>query len=331
MRCSSKFIVRALIAFVISSLSACVSYPDAPAPIASPVLAGNVLQTGDGQLLAARAWRAEKPKAILVALHGMNDYSHTFAMAAPWWMQDADITVYAIDQRGFGGSPAFGRWVGGETLKADLRAAVEAARAAHPGLPIFVLGHSMGAAVIMAAEADAPLGADGLILAAPGVWGGDALPPSHRLAANVAATIAPGKTLTGERAGRQPTDNIEVLREMAADPKVIKETRLDAVLGVVRIMGEAFDNAEKVCTDALVLIGARDDIIPHKAMESAAGRLCGAVDIHRYPEGWHLLFRDHQREAVWRGVAGWIEWKTRGLNIIEAERDKETGSLAAPR
>ena len=286
--------------------SACVSFPDAPTAIAPPTLAANVLQTADGMLLPMKAWPAPAPRAIVIALHGMNDYSNAFAMPGAWWAEHSAITTYAIDQRGFGASAGAGRWFGAETMKADLRSAVAAIRAAHPGTPIFVLGHSMGAAVVLAAEADAPLGVDGLILAAPGVWGGSALPLTYRLTANLAAAFAPGKTLTGERAGRQASDNIDVLRAMSADPLVIKETRVDAVLGVVRLMGEAFDRSGGVCTDALFLLGQKDEVIPLSAMEHVAESHCRGADIRRYPDGWHLLLRDLQRERVWRDVAAWI-------------------------
>ncbi len=287
--------------------SACVSFPDAPEPIASPVLAANVLQTIDGALLPVSVWPAQTPRTIVLAVHGMNDYSNAFALPGAWWAKHSAITTYAIDQRGFGGAPDAGRWAGAETMKADLRAAVTAVRNAHPGVPLFVLGHSMGAAVVMAAEADAPLEADGLILAAPGVWGGSALPLTHRMSANFAAAVAPGKTLTGERVGRQASDNIEILRAMGADPKIIKATRVDAVLGVVRLMGEAFENTHGVCADALMLIGRKDQIIPLSAMEHTAENFCGDVDVRRYPDGWHLLFRDLQRERVWLDVAAWIK------------------------
>ncbi len=307
MRCSSSLFVRAGLALVALGSAACVSFPDAPAPTAPPVLAGNVIQSLDGALLPVTVWPARAPRAVILAVHGMNDYSHAFAMPAAWWAENAALTTYAIDQRGFGGAPQFGFWPGADTMKADIRAAVASIREAHPELPLYVMGHSMGAAVVMAAEAEAKLGADGLILAAPGVWGGSALPLSHRIAANFAAAIAPGKTLTGERAGRQASDNIEILRAMGADPSVIKATRTDAVLGVVQVMGEAFENTNGVCSDALVLIGRKDEVIPLRAMEHVAENLCGDVDVRRYPEGWHLLFRDLQRERVWRDVAAWIK------------------------
>ncbi len=236
------------------------------------------------------------------------------ALPGAWWAENAGLTTYALDQRGFGRSPDFGRWPGEATLIADLRAALGAIRAEHPGLPVYVLGHSMGAAVIMTAQAEAPLDADGLILAAPGVWGGASMPFFYRLSLNMAAAMTPGKKLTGERAARQVSDNIPILREMFADPLVIKETRLDAILGVVRIMGAAYNRADEVKGDILILIGEKDEVIPIKAMTKTASKLCGDILVRRYPQGWHLLFRDLQGEAVWRDVAGWIAAKDENRN-----------------
>lgn len=294
------------------SLCACVSFPDAPEPIAPPVLAGNVVQTIDGSLLGVRSWQAENPRAIIIAVHGMNDYGRAFEQAGQWWSQNASITTYAFDQRGFGRSPEFGRWAGAATMSSDLVAVISAIKRQHADAPIFVLGHSMGAAVVMRTAREAALEIDGLILAAPGVWGGRALPLPLRASANFAAMIAPGKTLTGERAGKQATDNIEILREMFADPLVIKETRIDSILGVIRVMGDAYNNADDVSGNILFLIGEKDEIIPSKAMDKTAARLNGDKTIRRYPDGWHLLFRDLQAETVWRDVAEWIDSRIAG-------------------
>lgn len=307
-------------------LQACVSFPDAPPATAAPVLEDNQFSSIDGAKLGLKVWRAENPQAIILALHGMNDYSNAFDLAGAWWAENAQITTYAIDQRGFGRSPDFGRWPGPETLKTDLRAALDAVRARHPDTPIFVLGHSMGAAVVMAAQAETPLKADGLILAAPGVWGGSAMPLPYRVTLNLAASLAPGKRLTGERADRQSTDNIQILRDMVRDPLVIKETRLDAVLGVVRLMGKAHGAADDISGRILFLIGEKDEIIPLKAMEKTARRLCGDVEIRRYDKGWHLLLRDLQAERVWRDVS---DWAARHSKKRDAAEETVSASTAA--
>ena len=43
-------------------------------------------------------------KAVILALHGFNDYSNAFAMPARLWAERG-IASYAYDQRGFGGAP----------------------------------------------------------------------------------------------------------------------------------------------------------------------------------------------------------------------------------
>lgn len=292
-------------AALFSCTAGCVSFPPAPPARVVPHIEGDRLIAQDGAALGLQIWRAPAPEAAIIALHGMNDYGHAFEAAGEYWSREAGISLYAYDQRGFGRSPELGRWPGEGALKVDLRSAISAVRAENPGTPLFVLGHSMGAAVAMAAAADGALDVDGVILAAPGVWGGSRLPLSYRVALNISAGVAPGKTLTGERAKRQATDNIAVLRAMLADPYVIKPTRLDAVLGVVRLMGRAYDASDEISGRVLFLYGEKDEIIPLKAMRKAAQRLCGDVAVAGYRDGWHLLFRDLQAENVWRDVADW--------------------------
>lgn len=291
--------------------AACVSFPDAPPQSASPRIDGETIVSIDGAPLGLSVWPAQGPEAVILAVHGMNDYARAFELAAGYWSAHG-ITVYAYDQRGFGRSPDFGRWAGAATMEADLRAAIAAARAAHPDLPLYVLGHSMGAGLVIKAAGEAPLDVDGAILGAPGLWGGAQLPLVYRMALNISASLAPGKTLTGERTGRRSTDNIAILRQMYEDPYVIKPTRLDAVLGVARLMGAGYRASDDVGGRVLFLYGEKDEIIPVKTMERAAARLCGDVDIRRYEEGWHLIFRDLQAETVWRDVADWVRGEHRG-------------------
>ncbi len=284
----------------------CVSFPAAPAAKTEPILAEDTFIAADGAHLGLTVWRAEQPVAIIAAVHGMNDYANAFSLAAPEWAKRG-ISTYAYDQRGFGRSPAQGVWPGAPALKQDLHDFVAALQLAHPGTPVFVAGHSMGAAVVMAAHRDKPLDAEGIILAAPGVWGGAQMPILYRVTLNLAASVAPGRRLTGESAGRQASDNIEFLRAMYEDLHVVKETRLDAVLGVVRMMGEGWDASDEISGDFLVVFGEKDDIIPVKKMKRAATRLSGAIDARAYPQSWHLILADLERASPVSEIADWIE------------------------
>lgn len=304
-------------------ISSCVAFPPAPVASVSPRIDNGKLVSIDGAELGLDVWRAENPKAVIVAVHGMNDYGHHFKALGEYLSQNGGVTLFAYDQRGFGRSPDFGRWPGEGAMIADLNAAIAAARAENPGRPLYVLGHSMGAAVVMAAAEKAPLDVDGAILASPGVWGGRQLPILYRIALNVSASVLPGKTLTGARTKRRSTDNIEILREMYKDPYVIKPTRMDAILGVVRLMGEGYEASNEIGGRVLFLYGEKDEIIPVKAMAKTAKRLCGDVDAIAYPEGWHLIFNDLQAEKVWSDVGAWV-----AANESAAGRTQQFGPAA---
>jgi acylglycerol lipase len=104
-----------------------------------PAIEGDRYVTRDGLLLGLQHWDAKKPHAILVALHGMSDYSNAYAMPASWWAKHG-ITTYAYDQRGFGRSPNTGMWAGSDIMRRDFIDFADVVRARHPHLPVFALG-----------------------------------------------------------------------------------------------------------------------------------------------------------------------------------------------
>ena len=268
--------------------------------------------TRDGTKLGLMHWDASMPKAVIIALHGMNDYSNAFSIPAPWWATQG-ISTYAYDQRGFGKSPQRGIWPGGDLMRRDLADFVEVMRRRHPSLPVYVLGESMGGAVAMTAFASAtPPKADGLILIAPAVWGRQSMPFSYRLALWTSAHTIRWKSFSGSGLKITPSDNIEVLRANFRDPLFIKGTRSDAIYGLVRLMGDAYAAAPSVKnTPLLYLYGGRDQIIPKLPTETVMGELGPEAKIMTYPTGYHMLLRDLNAEPRWADVAKWIEDQSR--------------------
>ena len=57
----------------------------------------------------------------------------------------------------------------------------------------------------------------------------------------------------------------------------------------------------------LILGGARDEVVPPKAHLAVLERLTADPCLEIiYPEGWHLLLRDLQRQVVWDDILAWI-------------------------
>jgi acylglycerol lipase len=263
----------------------------------------------DGATMPRRAWLPDgPPRAVILAVHGFNDYSNAFEEFGAYAAAHR-IAVHAYDQSGFGANPNAGRWPGIPALVEDLRRERERLGALYPERPVYILGESMGAAVIIAAVARGePLDAAGLILTAPAVWGGDQLNPFYRGTLWLAAHLAPGLKLTGQNLHRMASDNLEVLRALGRDPLFIKATRVDAIAGLVDLMDLALADSSLLPGPLLVMGGARDEIVPPAANEEMIGRLradpCTAVV---YPDGYHMLLRDLERRVVWDDILAWID------------------------
>jgi len=275
---------------------------------AKPTIQGDAFLTRDGLKLPLRHWDAPAPAAVIVALHGMSDYSNAFDMPASWWATQG-ITTLAYDQRSFGQSPNPGVWPGADALRGDLSDFVEAAHAKYPGVPVYALGESMGGAVVLSSLAtDRPSRVDGVILVAPAVWSRSDMPLSYRVALWSASHTLPWLTLSGKGLKIWPSDNMAMLRKLSHDPLFQHQTRADAVYGLVNLMDEARHAPEKLpnTPPILFLYGAKDQIIPKEPTEAVVAELGKRARVQRYEHGYHMLLRDLEGKAVWTDIRDWI-------------------------
>ena len=283
---------------------------------ATLMVSDDTFTTADGLKLPVRAWLPDgAPRAVVVAVHGFNDYSKSWGKVpdAPGvgpTLAAQGVAVFAYDQRGFGAAPYHGLWPGGDVMADDFTAAVRAVRARYPCVPIYGLGESMGGAVIMTAMASAtPPPLDGAILSSPAVWGRKTMPMLYRVALWVGARILPGWRPTGQSLGRLASDNLEMLRDNGRDPLFIKQTRIDAVYGLVNLMDRALEVAGSLRGRVLYLSGRNDQIIPPTASAQAMKDLLAADAQARaafYDTGWHMMTRDLRGATVIGDIASFI-------------------------
>lgn len=263
--------------------------------------------TRDGLRLGLMHWDAKSPFAAIVALHGMSDYSNAFALPAPWWAEHG-ISTYAYDQRSFGRSPDPGIWPGNAIMRRDLDDFVDVVKARNPGLPVYVLGESMGGAVVMTALAsNRPPKADGVILVAPAVWSRGTMPLSYRVALWTTAHTFRSWALSGSGLKIMPSDNIPMLLAIGRDPLFQKRARADAIYGLVSLMDEAYESpAHLNKLPLMVLYGGNDQIIPKGPTEQVIAKLGPNATVKRYPQGYHMLLRDLDGGKRWADIALWV-------------------------
>lgn len=310
--------VRRLLLGVLLFLTACApNFGPVVDQTTKPELTADAIIARDGTRLPLRRWEAQGTlKAVIVALHGMSDYSNAFDMPGRFWAK-LGITTLAYDQRGFGRSQHPGVWAGSEVMRSDFEDALAAAHARYPGVPIFALGESMGGAVVLTSLAAAAVPAvDGIILVAPAVWSRQDMPVSYRVALFLAAHLLPGMVLSNSAASHVvtivPSDNVPMLRALGRDPLFQKQTRTDTLYGLVNLMDEARTAADTIKTapPLLFLYGANDQIIPAEPTRAVIAALKKnpsiSLTVKRYVHGYHMLLRDLDGELVDQDVANWI-------------------------
>ncbi len=289
-------------------LGGCTVHLVPPGPAVVPAtLTDGAFVLPDGARLPYRSWLPEgMPRAVVLALHGFDDSRDAWELPAPDFAE-AGLAVISPDQRGFGAAPGRGFWPGTDGLVGDAAEMVVLVRRRYPGLPLILMAESMGAAVAinLAARPDLPQ-PDRYVLLAPAVWGRSKMNPFLRGALWVAYRLAPGLTLTGRFAHVLASDNRAALIRLSTDPLTIRETRVDAIQGLVDLMDAALAAAPALPAGTLILYGGKDALVPPEAMAATWRAVPAGVRTGFYPQGYHLLMRDHGRAEPIGDVLNWI-------------------------
>jgi alpha-beta hydrolase superfamily lysophospholipase len=275
-------------------------------------VADEVFTMADGTQLPARVWLpadGQAPTAVLLALHGFNDSRDQWALPGPVFAA-AGIALYAPDQRGFGDTAARATWPGVAALVDDADAMARDLHRRYPATPLYVMGESMGGAVALdlAARPNPPPIA-GTIMLSPAVWGRAEQGLVLASALWAANTVIPGYRIT---AGDVPvrvhaSDNRAALIALAKDPLTIRSTQVAVLNGLVTLMDSAQAAAAHVHGRSFIAYGGHDELVPASAMAVAWAHLPPDTRRAVYPNGYHLLMRDLDRQAVIGDVISWIQ------------------------
>lgn len=102
--------------------------------------------SGEGRIFS-RLWAAENPKAVLMIAHGMAEHSGRYDSFARYLAQHGWV-VCMNDHAGHGQSEGtkgfFAEKNGWDCVVRDLRALLTEVQKEYPGLPVCMMGHSMG-------------------------------------------------------------------------------------------------------------------------------------------------------------------------------------------
>ncbi len=254
-------------------------------------------------------WEPEvAPRGILLVAHGAGEHGARYAGFAALAASRGYI-VAALDHVGHGRSGGIpGDLVDFSDYLHDLHQWRELLTARFPGLPQFLVGHSMGGLVAGNYLLDHQAGLAGAVLSASLVITDDAPGPLLGALINLLARIAP-------RLGVHKVDAQGVCRDPAVVRRYVEDPlNFHGAMGA-RMLRELFTamdalkaRAGEITLPLLVLHGAADRLTSPEGSTLLAGRAASAdKQLQIYPDLFHEIFNEPEREAVIGDVLNWCD------------------------
>ena len=259
--------------------------------------------TPDGVRILTRHWSANGPRAAILFVHGLAEHSGRYEHVGEQFAA-AGFECFGWDHRGFGASGGERAWIDAfSQFHNDVEDRLAAVRAATPGLPVVLYGHSLGGLIALGyCVSGRPL-PDLLVLSAPGI--DDDLAAWKRQLAPIFARIVPHLRINN---GISPTT-------LSKDPVRHRMAREDPLMlnsSTTRFGALAFAEQPRVRAAAsslsiptLVIHGLADPVVPPRATEPLAA--IPGVTRRVYDGVRHELHNDLEGPAIMADVIGWLD------------------------
>lgn len=299
------------------------------------------LSSADGLLLQGKHWTSDKPvKAVVQISHGMAEHIDRYDSFAKY-LTDAGIEVYGHSHRGHGKTAKSkdelgylapsGGW---DLLVDDISDITSMIKEEMPGVPLFILGHSMGSFAVRNVLRKNAKAYDGAVIIGSG-WQN---PVTVKTAKTLSAVV---NALTDEKSRSKFMDMIlfsgynnsvkdsrtsfdwltrdhEMVRKYIDDPYCgflcTSSFYHDLLTGVSRVMKTS--GLDHIPSEMPILLASGDkdpvgnngrgvkklyDVYRQSGLKN--------VDMKLYPEGRHEILNEMNRMIVFEDIRNWVlEW-----------------------
>lgn len=263
----------------------------------------------DGLTIFRRAWLPDgDASAVVLLFHGLGEHSGRYEHVAAALVARG-AAVHALDHRGHGRSE--GRRVFVKTyaeFQTDLLQFRRLVEAEHPGVPLVVLGHSMGGNLAMGHVLDHQEGVAGLALSGAALQIPSDVSPVLRTVAGVLAKVAPGvrpQGLSADAVSRDPA----VVAAYRADTLVFTGKISAGLAGALFASIDSFQpRFAELRLPLLVMHGTDDQLVPVSSSRALVAAAVNArVTSHFYEGLYHEIFNEPEQQQVLADLSAWFD------------------------
>jgi alpha-beta hydrolase superfamily lysophospholipase len=264
----------------------------------------------DGRRLYEQRWLPESARhAHLAIVHGFAEHSGRYAYTAEA-LARRGYAVHALDLRGHGRSEGDRAYVrSANEYLLDVRAFLERVRERAAGRPVFLLGHSLGGAIVALALCVEPPGVRGALLS------GAVLPVAPTLGSRIQRWIA---LALGRLAPRLPTIKLKS-SDVSRDPEQVAKYDSDPLnyrgrirAGLAAAMTRAVDRIKRdvpqIRMPLLIMHGTADALANPDGSIAFYERVASADKTLKLYEGlYHEILNEPERDQVIADIAAWMD------------------------
>ena len=284
-----------------------------------------------GQTLEKAFWPAKgETKAVIQFVHGMAEHIRRYDATARY-LNEAGFTVVGHTHMGHGPHADilgyFGQKGGWDVLLEDVHALRVETQKQFPGVPYFLLGHSMGSFAVRGYSLKYEKGLTGVILSGTGHFDKALVTAALAISNTIClfgGAAKPSKLMAKMTSNSDPTyktpfdwltrDDAEV-QKYIADPlcgfPFTAAGYRDMFSGLARLYPQKLGGM-KADIPVYLFSGDKDPVGGMGAGVEKVGQEIKAagvkdVTVKLYPEGRHEMFNEFNREEVWKDLIAWVE------------------------
>lgn len=255
-----------------------------------------------------------KPWAVLVCVHGLGLENRAFTMFARR-MAARGVQTCALDVRGFGAwmDEQGSEHVDFDKCLDDITRIVLAMHKYRPGLPVFVLGESMGGAIVLRAAAELGDSVAGVISSVPSAERFQ----ERKMSASVAFHFLKGKNKAfdiGSQVAAQATSSEEFKALWEADPKAKMEMTPKELINFALFMRRTKAHARKIDKVPVMIVQGLKDRLVKPEGSFALFEAIPEEDKNLLLLGTreHLIFENtNHPESLLNSVCDWMKEHTK--------------------
>ncbi len=262
-----------------------------------------------GLRLYWQAWIPEgEIRAVLLLAHGYGEHGGRYQTLADHFVPRG-FAIYALDHRGHGRSEGVrghcGRFA---EFVADLHAFRVRVEEEQREKPLILVGHSMGGLIAIRYLLAHDQGLSGAVLSSPTLGLGDEPSRWLQFLGRILSWIAPRTSFRGNVEPEFLSHDPAVGRAYSGDPLVHGRATARFFSEFKWAMRNANERAAEIRLPLLILQAGDDRLVDPRAVGEFAGRVGKeGKKFHLYPELYHELFNEIEKEKVFADMGQWLE------------------------